>query len=237
MKKLNLGLLLDIARLARPTDSETLKLLKSRHGSRAPFTYNVARHTAMSLWAGDITLAAAEGAAAQSKMGELGKRCNLEVIRLIYEYSKPFNSMCRRIPAQPYPVSQDAFIPIPIDFYFSVDGVPKLFLLQPRRTHAPEDKALGLVAGIICDVYIPDIFEHAELYLLDLKSTAGVRIPRVLGFSDLPRTPQEEIRQLLQVYLEAYRMYEVWAAQQPKQNKEDNRKKPDGNTGQIEFPW
>ncbi len=235
MKRLQLGQLLDIARLASPSVERTLKLLQRRFRKRPPFTYRVARRVAFALWSGDLKLSVAKAAVDKARLNVLGKRCNHEVIEAIYELSKHHNRLCYRLSPQPYQIRRDAYIPVPLEFYFTNSGKPNLVFLQPRKTHAPDDRALGMIAGIIEEVYLPDVFEEADLFLLDLQSGDKEREPRVLGFSDLPRMPQEEIRDLLEVYLEAHRLYELWAAEQPPE--ERKKRSPERDSGQFDLPF
>jgi hypothetical protein len=213
-----------------------LRLREDHQRDKIPFTYGVSRKVAKPIWAGNLPLEAAKNAALKRypKKGS-GQTCNVEVIKNLHRLADGKSRQTGNVPRVNYPYGRDKMLPLSLDFYFIEAGKVYLVLIQPRKMECPNIFSLAILAKIIKSAYVPDIFDDAELCLIDMSAdcVGGERRISMYGFSDLPNVSDKEIARVLEVYDAGYALYSAWAEQNPKKV---NKSKDTGDQqGMLDF--
>jgi hypothetical protein len=156
------------------------------------------------VFSGDISREAAlEGC--RRRGNPLGRNSNVEVADHIWQAAQGRSFQCYALSKRPFPIRRDLSFWVDPLFFFVETGRVKIFWLQPRRRYAPTVTGMGALAVITRMTY-SDEFDDFDLEFLDLSVPDGMkeRVRRSFGFADLPKLPEEEVRDALERFAQAY---------------------------------
>jgi hypothetical protein len=195
----------DVARLIRPTVSETELLLRDYYEIPSTFSYAASRLVSKPLYSGDLSL--------QQVLDYIEKRVyapwrgqNAEVAELIWQAAQGRSFLCHPLKRQHFNIRRDLAIPVKPEFYFVENGQLRIFALQPRRKYILSEEQLGVFASVIRRVFDRIGFEMADLELLDLSCLPGSKNRQltIYRFSDLPLLSDAELLPHFERFAQAY---------------------------------
>lgn len=218
MPNLTLPSTLDLVRLIKPSVAETVEALVLHYSTIPPWTYGPARGMALPAFSGEISLDAAVRGC-QTKGIQSGRESNAEVAQLVWQAGSGRNVKCFRLHRRPFFIRNDLSFAVDPLFFFIEAGQVKIFWLQPRRGFNPTFEGLGIVA-VILRMSFADDFDNFDVELLDLSKPEGMkqRVARKFSFATLPVISDDDVREALARFAEAYDIVAAMGVQRPERH-------------------
>lgn len=160
---------LDASRMTAPTSRETTSRVSQYFGDAGPFSYQKVRKLTPVLLSGAIDYGIAT-AGIQKIRFDLARNQNLDVAKLVSECDrfrgKDFYALSRIF----YTIDRQFSVSMRPETVVSIDGVPNLIFLQPRKNPTPWAYNPRFLRRILDEAYIPDYYEIARYWLVDTEA-------------------------------------------------------------------
>lgn len=198
---------LDASRMTASTSNETAHRVSQYFGDIGPFTYQKVRQLTPVLLEGGMPYDVATAGLRKISF-DLARQCNLDVAALVSDCTefrgKSFYPLKRVL----YPIDQKFAISLRPETVCSVNRVPQLIFLQPRKTATPWSYNSAFLRRILEETYIPDYFEQAGFWLVDTEADErGIRSLNVVDLRSVAPMAEREFVRRIAALRAAWRLY------------------------------
>ena len=160
---------LDASRMTAVTSGETARRVAEYFGDAGPFSYQKVRRVMPVLLEGALPYDVAVAGLRKIKF-ELARKCNLDVAALVDSChafrGRSFYPLKRVL----YSIDRQFAVSLRPETVASVDKVPNLIFLQPRKNATPWAYSASFLRRLLEETYIPDYFENARFWLVDTEA-------------------------------------------------------------------
>lgn len=215
---------LDASRMTAPTSAETALRVSQYFGDAGPFSYQKVRRLTPVLLEGALPYEVAI-AGLRKITFDLARKCNLDVAELIASCGTFRGRNFYPLKRVEYPIDRQFSVSLRPETVTSVDGIPNLIFLQPRKNATPWAYNAAFLRRLLEETYVPDYFEDARFWLVDTE--ADDEGDRVLDLVDLravaPMSDREFVRRIaaLRAAWRLHLLHQVRKA--PRPSKPDDR--------------
>lgn len=215
---------LDASRMTAASSGETALRVSQYFGDAGPFSYQKVRRLTPALLEGSLSYAVLT-AGIEKVAFELARKCNLDVAELVATCTRFRGRNFYPLEKLFYSIDQKFAVSLRPETVCSVDGVPNLIFLQPRKNATPWAYNASFLRRLLEETYIPDYYEVARFWLVDTEAVSGG--DREMSLVDLqsvaPMPDREFVRRIASLRA-AWRLHlESGQERKPRPGKRDDR--------------
>jgi hypothetical protein len=210
--------------MTAPTSSETAHRVSSYFGDAGPFSYQKVRRLTPVLLEGSLPYDVAVAGLRKIKF-DLARTCNLDVASLVAKCpqfrAKNFYPLSR----VQYAIDRQFAVSLRPETVCSVDGVPNLIFLQPRKNPTPWAYNSSFLRRILEESYIPDYFDQARFWLVDTEADdEGERALNLVDLQTVAPMADREFLRRIALLRAAWRLHLLHVEKKPRRpSKPDDR--------------
>lgn len=207
---------LDASRMTAVTSGETTLRVSQYFGDAGPFSYQKVRTLTAALLEGSMSFDVVV-AGIKKVTFDLARQQNLNVAELVSQCEdfryKNFYPLKRVV----YSVDQKFGISLRPETVCSVDKIPNLIFLQPRKNPTPWAYNASFLRRLLEETYIPDYFERARFWLVDTEAgDEGDRELRLVDLQGVAAMSEREFTRRIAALRLAWRLHLLNQTRKPR---------------------
>lgn len=215
---------LDASRMTAVTSGETALRVSQYFGDAGPFSYQKVRRLTPVLLEGDMPYDVAVAGIHKITFA-LARKCNLDVAEIVAECEQFRHRNFYPLKRVVYPIDQKFGVSLRPETVCSVDKVPNLIFLQPRKNATPWAYNASFLRRLLEETYVPDYFERARFWLVDTEADAkGDRCLNLVDLQAVAAMSEREFVRRIAALRNAWRLHLLNPAKKtPRPSKPDDR--------------